>query len=204
MSHSPSSKPWMHSANGFPSSCPRYGVLAKCADGLRGSGAHRRQGSHLGTRLLLTFLPEIVRCLHAEHRWADANGLRKLIEQSSGNPHSPFGVTHITTNNPACTQPAKNPDPTLTIAGDWAYVCSMAANAPSHPVGDASAYEFADDGHLATGAQRVLGQYLYCLAQPRGRVTVPFPKRAGFNCSIFNSLLPTPAPTGACPPVLNP
>jgi hypothetical protein len=48
----------------------------------------------------------------------------------------------------------------------------MAAKALSHPLAEAGTYEFADDGYLATGAQRVLGQYLYCLAQP-GDSAVP-------------------------------
>jgi phospholipase/lecithinase/hemolysin len=144
-------------------------------------------------------------CLHVEYRWADFNGLRKFIKQSSTNPNNPLGVTHITTNNPACSIPAKNPDPALTISADWAYVCSNASGAPSQAVAGADTYEFADDGHWATGAQRVLGQYLYCVAQPRGRLPLlEFPNRPRVNCSVFNAIPAIQLPVAAiCPPVLS-
>jgi outer membrane lipase/esterase len=124
--------------------------------------------------------------LHVPYVWADLDGVRKLIE-SFENGQSPFNISHYTTANPACPKPVPNSNPTVTT--DWAYVCSPSNLAATQPA-NAAASEFADDAHWATGAQAVLGSYLYCLAQktwpgqgwPASNANLPF------ACSNFPML----------------
>jgi outer membrane lipase/esterase len=123
---------------------------------------------------------------HVSYAWADLNGVRKLIESFEGQATSPFNISHYTTANPACPKPSTSLNPTVTT--DWAYVCSPSNLAATQPA-NAAASEFADDAHWATGAQAVLGSYLYCLARAKwpGRpwfVT----KRLPFACSNFSTL----------------
>jgi outer membrane lipase/esterase len=101
--------------------------------------------------------------LHVSYAWADLDGVRKLIE-SFEHTQSPFNITHSTTADPACPKPVPNSNPTVTT--DWAYVCSPSNLAATQPA-NAEASEFADDAHWATGAQAVLGSYLYCLAKKK-------------------------------------
>jgi hypothetical protein len=132
-------------------------------------------------------LQQRLNVLHVRFAWADLNGVRKLIE-SFENSTSPFNISHYTTANPACPKPVPNAYPTVTT--DWAYVCSPSSLAATQPA-NAAESEFADDAHWATGAQAVLGSYLYCLAQktwpgqgwPASNANLPF------ACSNFATLL---------------
>ena len=130
-------------------------------------------------------LQQRLHALHVPYAWADLDGVRKLIE-SFENGQSPFNISHYTTADPACPTPVPNSNPTVTT--DWAYVCSPSNLAATQPA-NAAASEFADDAHWATGAQAVLGSYLYCLA----RKTWPgqnWPSNANlpFACSNFPML----------------
>jgi outer membrane lipase/esterase len=106
-------------------------------------------------------LQQRLNALHVSYAWADLDGVRKLIE-SFEQAQSPFNISHYTTANPACPKPVPGSNPVVTT--DWAYVCSPSNLAATQPA-NAAASEFADDAHWATGAQAVLGSYLYCLAQ---------------------------------------
>ncbi|MDE2472080.1 MAG: hypothetical protein KGL35_25965 [Bradyrhizobium sp.] len=58
------------------------------------------------------------------------------------------------------------PNSTPRGHGGLAYVCSPSNLAATQPA-NASASEFAAAAHWATGAQTVLGSYLYCLARKK-------------------------------------
>ena len=145
--------------------------------------AEQQQYRHLHDTVLQVRL----QALHVPYAWADLNGVRKLIE-SFENSTSPFNISHYTTANPACPKPVPNSNPTVTT--DWAYVCSPSSLAATQPA-NAESSEFADDAHWATGAQAVLGSYLYCLARktwpaqgwPASNPDLPF------ACSNFATLL---------------
>jgi outer membrane lipase/esterase len=125
--------------------------------------------------------------LHVPYAWADLNGVRKLIE-SFENTTSPFNISHYKTTDPACPKPVPNSNPTVTT--DWAYVCSPSSLAATQP-SNAEASEFADDAHWATGAQAVLGSYMYCLAQKTwpGLAWPATNPNLPFACSNFATLL---------------
>jgi hypothetical protein len=106
-------------------------------------------------------LQQRLNTLNVSYAWADLDGVRKLIE-SFEQTSSPFNISHYKTSDPACPKPVPNSNPTVTT--DWAYVCSPSNLAATQPA-NAAASEFADDAHWATGAQAVLGSYLYCLAK---------------------------------------
>jgi outer membrane lipase/esterase len=129
--------------------------------------------------------------LNVANIWADLNGVRKLIEQYQNNGPSPFGIEHYLTSDPACSTPAPNPNPQLTIDTDWAYVCSPSTQVPSQPT-NADASEFADDNHWATAAQKVLGGYFYCLAEQKwGSLNWPSTNsNLPYDCKTFPSPLP--------------
>jgi outer membrane lipase/esterase len=134
-----------------------------------------------------TVLQARLHALHVPYAWADLNGVRKLIE-SFENSTSPFNISHYTTNDPACPKPVPNSNPTVTT--DWAYVCSPSSLAATQPA-NAEASEFADDAHWATGAQAVLGSYMYCLAQKKwpGLAWTATNPNLPFACSNFATLL---------------
>jgi outer membrane lipase/esterase len=144
--------------------------------------AEQQQFRHLHNATL----QQRLNALHVSYAWADLDGVRKLIE-SFENGQSPFNISQYTTANPACPKPVPNSNPTVTT--DWAYVCSPSNLAATQPV-NAAASEFADDAHWATGAQAVLGSYLYCLARktwpaqnwPASTANLPF------ACSNFPML----------------
>ena len=125
--------------------------------------------------------------LHVDYAWADLNGVRKLIESFNGST-SPFNISQYTTANPACPKPTPTSNPLVTT--DWAYVCSPSSLAATQPA-NADASEFADDAHWATGAQAVLGSYLYCLAQKTwpGLSWPATNPHLPFACSNFATLL---------------
>ena len=134
----------------------------------------------------MTTLQQRLNALHVSYAWADLDGVRKLIESFESGT-SPFNISHYKTTDPACPKPLPNSNPTVTT--DWAYVCSPSNLAATQPA-NAAASEFADDAHWATGAQAVLGSYLYCLAQktwpaqgwPASNANLPF------ACSNFPML----------------
>jgi outer membrane lipase/esterase len=144
--------------------------------------AEQQQFRHLHNATL----QQRLNALQVSYAWADLDGVRKLIE-SFENGQSPFNISQYTTANPACPKPVPNSNPTVTT--DWAYVCSPSNLAATQPV-NAAASEFADDAHWATGAQAVLGSYLYCLARktwpaqnwPASTANLPF------ACSNFPML----------------
>jgi outer membrane lipase/esterase len=145
--------------------------------------AEQQQYRHLHD----TTLRARLNALHVPYAWADLDGVRKLIE-SFQNSTSPFDIDHYTTANPACPKPVPNSNPTVTT--DWAYVCSPSSLAATQPA-NAEASEFADDAHWATGAQAVLGSYLYCLAQTKwpGLSWPATNPNLPFACSNFATLL---------------
>jgi phospholipase/lecithinase/hemolysin len=91
--------------------------------------------------------------------WGDMNGLRQQIV---ANPAS-FGITHTTNSlaDRACT----TPDPSTGIISAWAYLCSPISPV-SKPISETFAEQalFADNEHWATGGQKILGTYYFCLA----------------------------------------
>ncbi len=85
---------------------------------------------------------------------ADYNAVRLAIAASPAS----FGFQFIDTTNVACTQPAG-----VTTA--WALLCSSNPAAPSHLVSPNAEqiYLFADDQHLTTAGQKIVGDYEYSL-----------------------------------------
>jgi phospholipase/lecithinase/hemolysin len=116
--------------------------------------------------------------------WADFDALRKFAEQGNGGT-SPFGLAHYFNSNPACSGPPAG------ISSDWAYVCSPASTG-STPAADANTYEFADDSHLATGGQKVLGGYFLCLAQARWQMLNWSGAAAPYGCELYAPVIPVP------------
>jgi outer membrane lipase/esterase len=107
-----------------------------------------------------TALKNELESLHVDAAWGDVNGVRlKIVD----NPAS-FNITHTTNaaSDRACTTPAAD----LGIQSSWAYLCSPNSTV-SQPVSIAFADEalFADDEHWATGGQRILGSYYFCLTE---------------------------------------
>ena len=104
--------------------------------------------------------------LNVEYAWADVNSVR---QQVNANP-TKFGINSLYLTNAsgqrACTDPVTGPDPNLAISSGWAFLCSPTSPV-STPISSAIANEamFADDGHFATGGQRIIGSYYYCLAK---------------------------------------
>ena len=85
----------------------------------------------------------------------DVNSVRLAI---AANP-AKFGFTTISSSSPACTQPAG-----VTTA--WALLCSSDPAAPSTLVSPTAPQTnlFADDQHLGTAGQQLMGNYLARLA----------------------------------------
>jgi outer membrane lipase/esterase len=101
--------------------------------------------------------------LSAQYAWADINAVR---QQVNANPAA-FGIDsmHLTnaSGQRACSDPMSS-DPNL--ASGFAYLCSPTSPI-SAPLSSAIAKKalFADDAHFATGGQRIIGSYYYCLAK---------------------------------------
>jgi outer membrane lipase/esterase len=132
---------------------------------------------------------------HVKFAWADSNGVRKEIV---ANP-ALFGMQHV--GNSAAQTACPPPNPVLNITTAWSLLCS--ANSPvTQPTAFADHTLFADDGHWASGGQKILGSYYYCLAIATWPqlipppFTFPPPPRPPVPCSDFK--LAT-----KFPPVLN-
>lgn len=135
--------------------------------------------------------------LHVYAAWGDVNGVRLKIVDNPAN----FNIAHTT--NAASDRACSTPASALDIQSAWAYLCS--ANSPvSQPVSTAFANEalFADDEHWASGGQRILGSYYFCLVErtwpeegflrfPRRSPPVPCEK---FRPIVTPSLPAAPAP----------
>lgn len=104
--------------------------------------------------------------LNVNYALADINAVRLQVNANPAN----FGINsaYLTnaTGQRACTDPVTGPDPNLAIDSGWAYLCSPTSPV-STPLNSTVAQEamFADDGHFATGGQRIFGSYFYCLAK---------------------------------------
>jgi outer membrane lipase/esterase len=104
--------------------------------------------------------------LGVQYAWADVNTVR---QQVNANPAA-FGINSLylgaASGQRACTDPVTGPDPNLAISSGWAFLCSPTSPV-SNPISNTIAKEamFADDGHFATGGQRIIGSYYYCLAK---------------------------------------
>jgi outer membrane lipase/esterase len=85
---------------------------------------------------------------------ADYNAVRLAIAYTP----AAFGFQFIDNTNTACTQP-------VGVTSAWALLCSSNPAAPSHLVSPnaASIYLFADDQHLTTAGQLIVGDYEYSL-----------------------------------------
>jgi hypothetical protein len=129
------------------------------------------------------------------YAWADVNGLRQAIKDNVGTAANPgiFNILYVdNTSHTACPQPPSS----TNITTAWAILCS-----PTSPVTmtDAALAEqtlFADDGHWASGAQRILGHYYYCLVKatwPQLAPPLPILMRPP-NCALpgFPPVPPTP------------
>jgi phospholipase/lecithinase/hemolysin len=123
--------------------------------------------------------------LGVPYAWGDINEVRKKID---ANP-SDFGLIYVTLAQHACSKPPPDPiDPDMTIHSAWALVCSpMSVSMPS---GQTEKTLWADDGHFATGGQRVIGGYYYCLAKQTWPARFandpdPPPRKPPFACSRF-------------------
>jgi phospholipase/lecithinase/hemolysin len=118
--------------------------------------------------------------LGVSYAWGDVNGVRTKIETFSS-----FGISILGNNHPACAMPSAS----TLITSAWALVCS-----PTSPVStptNADVSEFADNEHWATGAQRVLGSYYFCLAKNTWTTLFtahPAPNQPPIACSMFNAL----------------
>jgi outer membrane lipase/esterase len=143
-----------------------------------------------------TALQSGLESLHVYTAWGDVDGVRlKIVD----NPAS-FDITHTTNaaSDRACTTPASNFD----ILSAWAYLCSSRSPV-SQPVSTAFADEalFADDEHWATGGQRVLGSYYFCLTErtwPDDPGFLPFPRRFPPNpCDEFRPIVIPSLPAAA-------
>jgi hypothetical protein len=134
----------------------------------------------------------------AVYAWADINSVREDIKADQAAGGTKFNITHILTDNyVACVKPTGN----ITTA--WALICPTAppAGSPLNNVGpnkvDPQQTLFADDQHWASGAQRVLGSYYYCLIQTTWPQLVPQtiqlphePKVPPFPCDAFSAIPP--------------
>jgi outer membrane lipase/esterase len=104
--------------------------------------------------------------LSVQYAWADLNSVRQQVNASP----STFGIDSAHLGNAAgeraCTDPVTGPDPNLAIDSGWAFLCSPTSPV-STPISSAVAQQsmFADDGHFATGGQRIIGSYYFCLAR---------------------------------------
>ena len=85
----------------------------------------------------------------------DVNSVRLAI---TANP-SRYGFTTVSNSNPACTQPTGVPNA-------WALLCSSDPAAPSTLISPTAPQTnlFADDQHLGTAGQQLMGNYLARLA----------------------------------------
>jgi hypothetical protein len=131
---------------------------------------------------------------HVPYAWGDANGVRNDIVANAANPANParFNIqyTDTHTNHLACR--LKDPPPDSSITRPWAILCS--SNSPVvNPVTELAEQSlFADDvGHWASGAQRVLGSYYYCLVRANWpQLTPPTfppqPLRLPISCLAFS------------------
>lgn len=126
--------------------------------------------------------------LNVVYAWADVNSVRQQVNANPAN----FGINsmYLTTasGQRACTDPVTGPDPNLAISSGWAFLCSPTSPV-SNPLSSTIAKEamFADDGHFATGGQRIFGSYYYCLAKktwPQLFTTAPAQKPP-IACSKF-------------------
>lgn len=104
---------------------------------------------------------------------ADLNALRTAI----ANNHGAFGI-HLDrtgSSSRACTQPAN-------INSSWAMLCSPNSTVSTiNPADAALKFLFADDGHLTTARQEIVGDYFFCLLYERlvkaGGTTIGNPRR---------------------------
>src|SRR5580704_5994680 len=126
-----------------------------------------------------TALMAALNSLGVSYAWGDVNGVRTKIQGSS----SSFGISILYNSNPACSVPAVS----TNITTAWALVCSPTS--PASTPTNAAISEFADDEHWATGGQRVLGSYYFCLAKNTWTTVFnarPSPKLPPITCNTFD------------------
>jgi phospholipase/lecithinase/hemolysin len=117
--------------------------------------------------------------LSVSYAWGDVNGVRMKIQSSS----SSFGISILYNSNPACSVPSVS----TNITTAWSLVCSP--NSPVSTPTNAAISEFADDEHWATGGQRVLGSYYFCLAKNTWTAVFnarPAPHLPPITCNTFD------------------
>jgi phospholipase/lecithinase/hemolysin len=125
---------------------------------------HRRQPESFGTaevragrHLYNVTLHNVLNAEQVKYAWGDVNGVRKDIVADPAK----FNIQYV--GNTAAQTACPPPNPVLNITTAWALVCS--ANSPViQPTAFAEHALFADDEHWASGAQKILGSYYYCLA----------------------------------------
>jgi phospholipase/lecithinase/hemolysin len=102
------------------------------------------------------------------YTWADVNGLRLAISANVGNPGI-FNILYVdNTTHTACPRPSST-----SITTAWAILCSPMSPVTTPDPAIAQQTLFADDQHFASGGQRVLGQFFYCLVKATWPQLVP-------------------------------
>jgi outer membrane lipase/esterase len=143
-----------------------------------------------------TTLRNALAAQQVHYAWGDKNQVRKDIVAGPAT----FGIQFFTTaaSETACPPP----DPVLNITTAWALLCSP--NSPvTKPTSFADQTLFADDQHWSAAAQKVLGNYYYCVVQfnwpprtPPRPVALPGPNLPA-SCFVFTEfkrLLGPPPP----------
>jgi phospholipase/lecithinase/hemolysin len=136
----------------------------------------------------------------AVYAWADINSVREDIKADQMAGGTKFNILHIDNmQNTACLKPDINTHPNLQTA--WALICSANSTvSPLNPNVNVQQTLFADDQHWATGAQKVLASYYYCLIKTTWPQlvpqTIPLPHepKVTIPCDAF-SAIPQPRPS---------
>lgn len=125
---------------------------------------------------------------HVKYALGDVNSVRITIK----NNMSAFGLTHISNlcGDRACTDPFESTcsDPVVSphIKSGWAMLCSPASPVSTPTSANLKQSLFADDQHWATGGQKILGSYFYCLAKSEwSNLFTGFRARPPVACRLF-------------------
>jgi phospholipase/lecithinase/hemolysin len=138
----------------------------------------------------------------AVYAWADINSVREDIKADQAAGGTKFNILKVDTmlQDVACLKPDMNMYPNLQTA--WALVCAANSTVSGlNPQVMAQQTLFADDQHWASGAQRVLASYYYCLIKTTWPQLLPQtiqlphePKVPPFPCDAFSAFPPRPPP----------